>query len=86
MPEEIRTAIRDDLQSRFAMIFEKLGIFHTRHVVEECTVPADYQPTLDRYVSLHPGDLAFLREALAKFRTTQGPRGGSAAAGNGEKP
>jgi len=48
LPEEIRTAIRDDLQSRFAMIFEKLGIFHTRHVVEECTVPADYQPTLDR--------------------------------------
>jgi len=48
LPQEIRTAIRDDLQSRFAMIFEKLGIFHTRQVVEECTVPADYQPTLDR--------------------------------------
>jgi len=48
LPGGIREAMRADLQSRFAMIFEKLGVFHTRHIVEECTVPADYQPTLDR--------------------------------------
>jgi fructose/tagatose bisphosphate aldolase len=48
LPAEVREAMRADLHSRFAIIFEKLGVFNTRHIVADCTVPADYQPTLDR--------------------------------------
>ncbi len=48
LPEEVRAAVRADMKSILRTMFSRLGVSGTRSLVEACTHPPEWHPSLDQ--------------------------------------